>query len=162
MVGFLSWAQTNWSSAVGAVGILGSLWFTAAYFRQDSRTRHLSNILALSERHRVLWSEGHQRPELSRIFCANVDLRTTPVSVAEEEFLNLVFVHFEVGWRLARSIDANEVKTQRADVRGFFSLPLPHAVWEKTKGTRNPRFVRFIERALGKSPRVTASQTAVV
>jgi hypothetical protein len=34
------------------------------------------------------------------------------------------------------------------DVREFFSLPLPRAVWEKTKKNRNRRFVRFVERAL--------------
>ena len=64
--------------------------------------------------------------------------------------MNLVFVHFEVGWRLARSIGENEVKAQRADVRDFFALPLPRAVWQKTKQCRNQRFVRFIERALGR------------
>jgi hypothetical protein len=34
------------------------------------------------------------------------------------------------------------------DAGEFFSLPLPRAVWEKTKKFRNPRFVRFVERAM--------------
>ena len=148
MAVFLPWVQSNWSSVVGALGIIGSLWFTAAYFRQDSKARHVSNILALSERHRSLWNEAHQRPELTRIFCAGSDLATEPVTVAEEEFLNLVFVHYEVGWRMAGSIDPNEEKAQTADIRDFFSLPLPRAVWEKTKQFRNPRFVRFVEKAM--------------
>ena len=69
-------------------------------------------------------------------------------TVAEEEFLNLAFVHFEMGWRLAKSIGTSEINGQQADIRHFFSLPLPHVVWEKTKSNRNPKFVRFVERAL--------------
>jgi hypothetical protein len=46
------------------------------------------------------------------------------------------------------------------DVRGFFSLPLPRAVWEKTKANRNRQFVRFVERALKNPARTGATQTA--
>jgi hypothetical protein len=35
-----------------------------------------------------------------------------------------------------------------ADARAFFTLPLPHLVWERSKQPRNPRFVQFIEDAL--------------
>lgn len=97
MDGVLSWFQNNWSSAVGAVGIIGSLWFTVAQFREDSKTRQLSNILAVSERHRILWNETSTRPELCRILSADADLVARPPTVAEEEFLNLAFVHFEMG-----------------------------------------------------------------
>jgi hypothetical protein len=33
----------------------------------------------------------------------------------------------------------------RQDVRSFFSLPLPKAVWEKTKIFQNQDFVKFVE-----------------
>jgi hypothetical protein len=148
MAGVFSWVQSNWSNAISAVGIIGSLCFTAGYFREDTKTRQVSNVLAVSERHRILWSDASTRPELSRIFNTDVDLAARPILVAEEEFLNLAFVHFEMGWRLAKSIGTSEINGQQADIRHFFSLPLPHVVWEKTKSNRNPKFVRFVERAL--------------
>jgi hypothetical protein len=40
------------------------------------------------------------------------------------------------------------LKEMKSDIRDFFALPLPRAVWEKTKVCRNQRFVRFVERAL--------------
>jgi hypothetical protein len=34
----------------------------------------------------------------------------------------------------------------RRDVSGFFSLPIPKAVWEKTKVMQNDDFVEFVEK----------------
>ena len=39
MVGLSSWLESNWSNAIGAAGIIGSLLFTAASFREDGRNR---------------------------------------------------------------------------------------------------------------------------
>jgi len=39
-------------------------------------------------------------------------------------------------------------KELAADVQEFFSRPLSHAVWEKTKEHCNPQFLRFVERVL--------------
>jgi hypothetical protein len=68
--------------------------------------------------------------------------------VAEEEFLNLVMAHFQTSWRIAKVGGIITLGELAADVRGFFSLPLPRAVWEKTKGFRNRRFVKFVKKAL--------------
>jgi hypothetical protein len=78
----------------------------------------------------------------------DVDVVVHPPVIAEEEFLRLVIIHFETGWRLAYRIDRSEMKALANDVHDFFSLPLPRAVWEKTQLCRNPRFVRFVKRAL--------------
>jgi hypothetical protein len=150
MADFLSWVQSNWSSTIGAAGIIGSLCYTAASFRQDSKARQVSNLLALDERHRVLWNDAHQRPDLKRIFTGEIDLVSEPPSVAEEEFLRLATIHFETGWRLERLMDRRELEALALDAGEFFSLPLPRAVWEKTKKIRNQQFVRFVERALGR------------
>jgi hypothetical protein len=148
MAGFLSWVQINWSSAIGAVGIIGSLFFTAAYFREDSKNRLVSNLLAIDERHRTLWSEAHQRKDLERVFQKGADLAARPMSIAEAEFLDSAILHFETGWRLERIMNRGEMKLLARDAGEFFSLPLPSAVWKETEKYRNQRFVRFVERAL--------------
>ena len=56
--------------------------------------------------------------------------------------------HFETGWRVEKIMKRGELKFLARDAANFFRLPLPRAVWEKTKVFRNPKFVRFVERAM--------------
>jgi len=150
MTSFLSWVQGNWSSVIGAVGIIGSLLFTAGYFRDDSRNRLVTNLLAIEQRHRSLWSEAQQRKYLKRIFSREAVVLERSISTEEDFFIRRVILHFETGWRLERIMDRGELQLLSQDAGELLSLPLPRAVWEKTKKFRNQRFVRFIERALGK------------
>jgi hypothetical protein len=148
MADFLAWVKSDWLSIVQTVGVVGGLFYTGITCRQVAKAKQTENLLAFTERHRSLWSETYQRPELSRIFCSEVDALAKPASIAEEEFLNVVFIHYEMGWRLAKSADRSDLKPLAIDARHFFALPLPRAVWEKTRQFRNPKFVRFVERAL--------------
>jgi len=152
MASLFYWVQNNWSNAVGAAGIIGGLWFTAASFRQEAKAKETANILTLSQQHRELWSKAQERPELARVFLPGADL-ARPATIAEEEFLNLVLVHFETGWQMAKEGTVLTREVLARDICGFFSLPLPFAVWEKTKATRNPKFVRFVARAIERSAR---------
>ena len=99
-------------------------------------------ILSLSGLHRELWTEVHRR-----------DLRglsksrpVAPISLAEEEFLNLVLVHFYTGWQLARLGTGVSMDVLQKDVQSFFARPIPRAIWQKTRGERDVRFVRFVEK----------------
>jgi len=150
-----AWIQANWSSAIGAVGIIGSLWFTAAYFRADSETRReenknrqVSNLLAIEEKHAAIWSEAQQRKELARILARDVDLTDGTVSPEEDVFLRRVILRFETGWRIETILDRGEMRLLARDVGDFFSLPLPSIFWKKTRDYRNPSFVKFVEDAL--------------
>jgi hypothetical protein len=68
--------------------------------------------------------------------------------VAEELFLNEAITHYMTGWRIAKSGGITTLNELRTDVKWFLSLPLPHAVWEKNKGFKNRKFVRFVRKAL--------------
>ena len=153
MDGIHSWVQGNWFNIIQTAGILGSLWLATAAANREAKAREIQNLLTISDHHRELWKGVYQQRELERIFRADTDVQAAPVTVTEEEFTNLVMVHFLTGWRIAKAGGITTLEELAADVRGFFSLPLPCAVWEKTKATRNPRFVRFVERALGRNTR---------
>ena len=140
--------SSEWFALIQSVGIMGSLLMGAAAVVRDAKAREIENLLTLANYHRELWSGVSQRPELGRIFRDDADVISAPTTVAEQEFLNLVLVHFQTGWRLAKGGNIITLKELAADVRGFFSLPLPRAVWEKTKQFRNQKFVRFVEKAL--------------
>jgi hypothetical protein len=143
----LTWLDSNWFSLVQTVGIVGGLIFTASTIRENSKERRMSNMLTLSDRHRALWNEAVQRKELDRVFQPDADLKN-PTTITEEEFLNLAMIHYELGWRLAKSIGRDEARAQERDACNFFSLPLPRAFWEKSKGFRNQRFVRYVGRVM--------------
>ena len=144
---WIPWLQANWFTAIQTVGILGSLWLAVATLRRDIQTRRTADLLSLTAHHRELWKDSYRSPELQRIFQTEVDLVGLPISVAEEEFLNSAIVHFYVGWRLVVAQRIVPPRVFASDVRSFFSLPLPHAVWERTKAVRDPNFVRFVDKA---------------
>jgi len=150
MAGILSWIQNNWAAFFGAVCGIGSLWFTGAYFREDSKNRLVSNLLAIEERNRALWGEAQQRSDLKRIFSDKADVLEQPISTEEDVFLKRVVLRFETGWRIERVLNRGEMDLLARDVGEFFRLPIPRAAWEKTKAFRNPRFVQFVERAMRK------------
>ena len=148
MAALLPWLEANWFSFLQSVGIVGGLLFTAASVRRDTKTRRINDMLKLKEEHRELWSELHRRPDLTRITDTNVDLLETPVTSAEEKFLNLVIVHFNTGWHLSNAGVGAKRSDLKADIRGFFKLPIPHLVWENSKGFRESKFVKFVEKCL--------------
>jgi hypothetical protein len=79
-----------------------------------------------------------------------VDLLDQPVTAEEDVSTWQIIQQFETGWRVEQILDRGEMKLLARDAGKFFSLPLPRAVWEKAKAFRNPKFVRFVERALRK------------
>jgi hypothetical protein len=148
MGAFSSWVDGNWFNVIQTVGIIGSLWLATGAANRDARAKEIENLLSLSEHHRELWQAIPQRKDLERVLQTDANVRLAPPTVAESEFLNLVIVHFQTGWWIARAGGMTTLKEMKVDVRGFFSLPLPRVVWEKTKALRNQRFVSFVQRAL--------------
>ena len=143
------WLDTNWFTLIQSVGIVGSLCFTAFSLRMDARGRRVGDFLTLTGHHRELWSEIQRQPALGRIFQQEVDLIASPITLTEEEFLNLVCVHFQAGWELAKQGSIVRPEILAADAKYFFSLPIPRAVWQKSKSFRDEGFVRFVESSLG-------------
>jgi hypothetical protein len=143
-----SWVVENWFNLFQTLGIMGSLWLAAVAAHHSAKARDSENLLKISEHHRELWHEARQRPDLQRIFLTDESVFSKAPSVAEDLFLNEVILHFQTSWRIARAGGIVTLRELRDDVRGFFSLPLPRAVWEKTRAFRNQRFVKFVDFAL--------------
>lgn len=157
MAASLPWLQENWFNLAQTVGIVASALLAAAAFNRETRARRLGYLLSLAQQHREVWSEAHRRPELARVFQSEADLVANPISMIEQEFLNIVIVHFHTGWLFAKDtafLDNEDIST---DARVFFSLPLPRAVWNNTREARDPKFVTFMEKAfISKPPRSSA------
>jgi len=144
---FAAFVGANWFNVVQSAGIVASLLFAAITLRQESKSRKLTALLALEEQHRELWSELHRRPELARILEPAPDLVGQPVTSAEAEYLNTVFVHFCTGWRLAAEHRILSEDDLGRDIAEFLKNPIPAQVWTRTTGIRERRFVAFVEKA---------------
>ena len=142
------WLKDNWFSFLQSVGIFSSLVFTAITVRQNTKDRVAKDLLTLAEQHRDLWGDLNRRSELQRIREREVDLVSKPITSSETEFLNLAIVHFNTGWLMAKCSTVPTLRALTADVRGFFSLPLPKAIWQETREMRDPKFVKFVEKCL--------------
>ena len=142
------WVINNWFSLLQGGGIVAGLMFTGISLRHEVASRRLTAMLTLTQQHRELWSEVHRRPDLGRILAEEADLVGRPVTLAETEFLNIVFVHFAMGWELALRHRLISEAAFRDDVIRFCSLPVPRTVWERSKIGREPGFVRFVDDAL--------------
>src|SRR5262245_49802142 len=126
------WLQEHWFNAVQTVGIVGSLLFTLATIRRDTRSREVTNYLTLAAQHRELWIEAHRRPELARIGQSEADLVANPISTAEEEFLLLALTHIHTGWLVIKDGGLVPLDVLALDVRDFISRPLPRAIWHQS------------------------------
>lgn len=147
MIGVPAWLEANWFTLVQSIGIIASILLTAATMRRDRRSRRISDYLALTTEHRELWGDLHKRSDLARVVSPEVDLLAEPLSIAEEEFLLLVMVHFHTGWLLAREGSLVDSGVLARDAGAFFRLPLPKMVWRRTRSIRDPVFVAFIDAA---------------
>jgi hypothetical protein len=142
------WLKDNWFTLLQSIGIVSGLIFTGLASRRETKARTVTDLLALTAQHRELWSELHRRPDLFRLIKKDVDLVAEPISAAEHEYLNTVFVHFHTGWLLSRQGVLATEEALAADVKDFFALPIPRHVWNETKHTRDTGFRNFVEQSL--------------
>lgn len=143
---FTAWLEQHWFNLVQTLGIVAGSLLATVTLRRETRARRLGDYLTVIEQHRALWSEAHRRPDLARLFQPELDLIAAPMTVAEEEYLNLVIDHFHTGWLLVNDGVVLKAEVLAADARAFFALPLPRRVWDMTRHRRDPAFVRFIEK----------------
>jgi hypothetical protein len=145
-MGSLEWVGYNWFSLLQSGGIIGSLLFTGLALRLDAKERHTSHELAVTQAHRELWTNLYKRPVLSRVLDPNADLARRPVTHEEEMFILLLVVHLKTSLEVLKS--GRRPKPDdglHKDIRWFFSLPVPKAVWEQAKARQEAEFVRFVE-----------------
>lgn len=145
VMGDFRWITENWLSVLNAVGVVGGLFFTAISLRSDARTRKIANLLTVTTNHREIWKEFLHRPELARVLDQKADLRKQPVTAEETEFVNFVILHLNSVYYAMRDEMIVKMEGLRRDAGAFFSLPIPWAVWEKTKRFQNADFIEFVE-----------------
>jgi hypothetical protein len=144
-MGFWGWFSHNSFDLISAVGVIASLCFTASSLRSETKTRRISNLLAVTANHREVWRIFLTNKELVRIRDATANPLTQPVTDAERIFVNLVIQHVNSVYRATNDQLFVKLEGLRRDIAQFFALPIPRDVWEKVKTTQNDDFVAFVE-----------------
>ena len=139
------WIVENWVTELNAVGVVVGLLFTAISLRSETKTRRIANLLTITSNHRQVWQEFFRHPELARVLDASANVARNPVTPAEQEFVSMVIAHISSVYESLKDELLTKQEGLRQDVRSFFSLPLPKAVWEKSKIFQNRDFVKFVE-----------------
>jgi len=147
-MGIGEWISQNWFNLFSSFGIIGGLWFTAVSLRSETKTRRVANLLTITANHREVWKEIFNRPELSRVIDPSADLAKQPVTPAEEFFVGMILSNTSSVYETLKDELVIKQDGLRRDVKSFFSLPVPRAVWIKTKLLQNQDFAAFIESAL--------------
>ena len=130
---------------LSAVGIVGSLWFTATSVRADAKTRRISNLLTITANHREIWKVFLTDKDLARVRDAQVDTAKQPVTEAERVFVNFVILHMNSVYYAMSDQLVIKVEGLRRDIAQFFALPIPREIWDKIKILQNDDFVAFVE-----------------
>ena len=139
------WVAANLFNLLSAVGVIGSLWFTAISLRSETKTRRVANLLTITASHREIWSEFLKNEKLARVRDANADTLKQPVTEAERVFVTFVILHMSSVYHAMSDQLVVKVEGFRRDIAQFFSLPVPRDVWEKSKVLQNDDFVAFVE-----------------
>jgi hypothetical protein len=155
-MGFNGWIGQNWLALVQTAALGGGLLFTGIAVMLDARARRVGNLIQLTQQHRDLWERLYMQSELARILDPAADPAKSPVTVEEEVFVTFLILHLSNAYYATRAGFYQKLPGLRKDIERFFSLPIPHAVWEKVKDLQDESFVRFVETSLA-SPDATAS-----
>src|ERR1035438_6462032 len=147
-MGVVAWISQNWFDLFSSVGIIGGLWFTAVSLRSETKTRRIANLLTITANYREVWKEFFRSPELARVIEPSADVAKEPVTPAEEFFVHMVISHTSSVYEALKDELLTKQEGLRRDVRSFFSLPVPKAVWTKSQLLQNQDFAAFIESSL--------------
>ena len=142
------WLTENWFNLFSSVGIIGGLWFTAVSLHSETKTRRIANLLTVTSNYREIWKEFFHTPTLARVIDSKADVAKQPITPEEEFFVGLIISHINSVFYATNDALVVEWEGLRRDVGAFFLLPLPNAVWQRSKLLQNQDFAAFIESSL--------------
>ena len=143
-----SWVIENWFNLLSSIGIIGSLLFTAIALHSETKTRRIANLLTITANYREIWKEFFHTPTLARVIDPTVNVNDKPITSAEELFVGLVISQMSSVYQATKDDLLIKLEGSRQDIAQFLSLPIPKAVWTKTKLLQNQDFAAYIESSL--------------
>ena len=146
-MGVFDWIAQH-SDLLQNLGIIVGFVFTAHSVRKESEARKISNMVSVAQHHYAIWKQLYERPELSRIMDRGADLGTKPLTNEELLFVTSLIQHLDMVRRMIKAKMFVKLEGLQTDIKEFFSLPIPKAVWETMKPFQDKAFIRFVGKIL--------------
>lgn len=143
--GLGAWLRSNCLQLVECIGIIASLLITGYTLHISSQTTRINNLLLITQYHRELWSTLFTKPELQRVLDPSPDLAANGITEDERLFTLLLILHLSASFEASRAGELIPLDGLRNDMKDFFRLPIPRAVWERQRPYQNNAFVAFVE-----------------
>jgi len=144
----IQWVGGHGFDVLESIGIIASLLLVGFTTYRDERARRLGNLLAITDAHRAIWSELYRQPKLARVLDPKADLTRQPVTDEERLFVTFLIFHLNASFRAMQEGMLITPEALRRDIREFFSLPVPRAVWKSVCDKSDKAFVEFVGSAL--------------
>jgi hypothetical protein len=141
----MSWVSANWFSLCQTLAIVGALFFNAYSLLLGSRIRKVDTLINITEQHRAIWLKYFDTPRLKRILETKPDLAKQHMTDDERMFVNLIILHLTTVLTAVRKGIFPKPAGLDVDIREFFSLPIPNAVWNRMKTFRDQETIRYVE-----------------
>ncbi|MES2595797.1 MAG: hypothetical protein V4662_10700 [Verrucomicrobiota bacterium] len=148
MLSAISWMGNHFFDLLSATGIISGLVFTAVSYREDTKSRRLSNLVTLTKQHREIWEETQTNPKLDRVRDPLADLYTKPVTSEESQFVMLLLFHLHCWYRAIQEGEVKVLEGLEMDIQSFLGKPIPKFVWEQRKAYFDPDFRTFVDRVI--------------
>lgn len=148
MYSFTHWLVQYWLEAVQTGGILAGLIFTSASLRGTRKAQNITNLFALTQYQRELYSALFDRPELRRIFQDDIDLSAHPVTDDERLFLIMVILHLNLALATIRMNAIVPIEGLERDLAEMFTKPIPQAVWKEIRAVQNRDVRELVDRLI--------------
>lgn len=147
-MGLLGWLNGHGFDFLQTASIVVGLFATVQTIRADTKERKIDNLFALTSAHRELWMKLYDKPTLARILSDKVNLKKEPPSLEEELFVHLLILNLRASYKARLAGMEFDDDAVAADIRQFFTNPIPRAMWEKSKRYQDPAFVSFVEKSM--------------
>ena len=145
-MGLPSWFSQHWFDLFQTIGIIAGFLIAAYTTWKDERARRIGNSIAINDQYRKIWGDIYEHPELARVLDMEADAKD--ISIGEEFFVTTLISHLSTVFRAMKHGEFVKLEGLERDVREFFALPIPKAVWEKLKPFQDGKFVAFVDRCL--------------
>lgn len=140
-----SWLAKNWFQLVQTTGIVAGLVFSGWAAYAQYRALRVDGLVRLTEGHRALWQEVFEKPALLRVVDPAADISKQPVTGEERLFVLLLVLHLQTAFEASRAGVIAPIWGLERDIRSFFALPIPRAVWDQVRDFQSPTFRAAVE-----------------
>jgi hypothetical protein len=134
----------HWFPLAQTLGIVGGFAIASRTLALDSRSRRAELHFMMTCSHREIWEHYINNPTLASTLDPARNILEKPPVPSEERFVLLVLLHTATVFHAVELQALRQWPGWKADIKAFFSLPVPGAVVRRFLEFQEPAFRQFL------------------